>query len=132
MADATLFLSFKKAYNDEIIEAVGDAIDAGYRHFDGALFYANEVEVGQAIQQKIEQRVVEREDLFIVSKVSVYSCLGTGVYCWPSKFIFAIPQLWCTFLSSELVEPSLRKSLKDLQLDYLDLYVMHWPMAFEV
>lgn len=35
-------------------------------------------------------------------------------------------------MSPDLVEPSLRKSLKDLQLDYLDLYVMHWPMAFEV
>lgn len=41
-------------------------------------------------------------------------------------------QLWCTFMSPGLVEPALRKTLKDLQLDYLDLYVMHWPMAFEV
>lgn len=60
---------FTKAYNDEIIRAVGDAIEAGYRHFDGALFYANEVEVGQAIRQKINEKVVTRQELFIVSKV---------------------------------------------------------------
>ncbi|EFX89980.1 hypothetical protein DAPPUDRAFT_300058 [Daphnia pulex] len=95
------------AYNDEIIRAVGDAIEAGYRHFDGASFYANEVEVGRAVRQKIDDAIIDRKDLFIVSK------------------------LWCTFMSPGLVEPALRKTLKDLQLDYLDLYVMHWPMAFE-
>lgn len=58
-----------KAYNEEIIRAVGDAIEAGYRHFDGAFFYANEIEVGKAIREKIEAKVVERKDLFVVSKV---------------------------------------------------------------
>jgi aldehyde reductase len=59
----------KKAYNDEIIRAVGDAIEAGYRHFDGASFYANEVEVGRAIRQKMKDEIVDRKDLFVVSKV---------------------------------------------------------------
>lgn len=58
-----------KAYKDEIIRAVEDAVDVGYRHIDGAFFYANEVEVGKAIRQKMEEKVVERKDLFIVSKV---------------------------------------------------------------
>lgn len=52
------------------------AVEAGYRHFDGAHYYANEAEVGQAIQLQIKARKVERKDLFIVSKVWS-SCIQT-------------------------------------------------------
>uniref|UniRef100_A0A0K8TRW6 Putative aldo/keto reductase family n=1 Tax=Tabanus bromius TaxID=304241 RepID=A0A0K8TRW6_TABBR len=87
--------------------AVGDAIDAGYRHFDTAYFYENEAEVGKAVKNKIKEGVITREDVFIVTK------------------------LWCHFHDPERVEDACRKSLKNFGLDYVDLYLMHWPYGYE-
>lgn len=85
-----------------------DAIDAGYRHIDCAHYYLNEEEVGAGIKAKIDAGVVKREDLFITSK------------------------LWSSFMRPDLVEPTLKESLKNLGLEYLDLYLIHWPCALRV
>ncbi|XP_037367376.1 aldo-keto reductase family 1 member C1-like isoform X1 [Talpa occidentalis] len=84
-------------------EAIKMAIDIGYRHIDSAHLYMNEEEVGRAIQKKIESGTVKREDIFCTSK------------------------LWSTYLRPELVQTGLEMTLKKLQLNYVDLYLIHFP-----
>ncbi|XP_058138451.1 aldo-keto reductase family 1 member C23-like protein isoform X2 [Dasypus novemcinctus] len=88
-------------------EATKLAIDAGFHHIDSAYLYGNEEEVGQAIRSKIADGTVKREDIFYTSK------------------------LWSTFLRPELVRPALERSLKKLQMDYVDLYIIHFPFALK-
>ncbi|XP_031616542.1 1,5-anhydro-D-fructose reductase-like [Contarinia nasturtii] len=86
--------------------AVKDAIDAGYRHIDTAFLYGNEVEVGNAIRSKIEDGVIKREDIFVTTK------------------------LWSTFHEPDQVEKAFQRSFDNLNLDYIDLYLMHYPVAY--
>jgi D-xylose reductase len=86
-------------------ETTVQAIRAGYRHLDCACDYGNEIEVGQGIQNAISAGLCKREDLWITSK------------------------LWNTYHSSEHVQAACRKTLNDLGLEQLDLYLIHFPIA---
>ncbi|XP_060229022.1 aldo-keto reductase family 1 member C1-like isoform X5 [Meriones unguiculatus] len=89
------------------LESTKIAIDTGFRHIDSAYVYPNEKEIGQAIRSKIADGVVRREDIFLTTK------------------------LWCTFHRPELVDIGLERSLKNLQLDYVDLFLIHYPMSIK-
>ncbi|KAI5944028.1 Aldo-keto reductase family 1 member C3 [Manis javanica] len=88
-------------------EATKVAIDVGYRHVDAAYVYQNEEEVGQALREKIADGTVKREDLFYTTK------------------------LWGTFFHPELVQTGLEVSLRRVQLSYVDLYLIHFPVPLK-
>ncbi|KAJ6014370.1 Aldo/keto reductase [Penicillium herquei] len=88
--------------NDEVRDAVKTALEGGYRHIDAAAVYGNEKQVGDGIKAS----GVPRSEIFLTSK------------------------LWNTHHEPEHVEEAVNKSLADLQTDYLDLYLIHWPVAF--
>ena len=96
-----------KIDNAVAANSVRDAIEVGYRHIDSACDYGNEVEAGQGIASAISDGLVTREDLWVTSK------------------------LWNTYHRPEHVRPACEKTLQDLGLDELDLYLMHFPISLE-
>ncbi|KAJ7970217.1 methylecgonone reductase-like [Quillaja saponaria] len=82
-----------------------DAIRVGYRHFDTAAVYGSEIPVGQAIAQALEQGLVKsRNEFFVTTK------------------------LWCSHAHHDLVLPAIKNSLQRLGLEYVDLYLIHFPV----
>ncbi|CAD7083093.1 unnamed protein product [Hermetia illucens] len=102
-----LGLGTYRGKSDEVYNAVKYAIEIGYRHIDTAYYYDNEVEVGKAIREKIDQGLVKREDIYLVTKLA-------SIHHEPS-----------------VVEYGCRTSLESLGLDYIDLYLIHFPVGVD-
>lgn len=99
--------TWKSTEEASLINAIKYSVEeAGYRHIDCAKCYGNEKSVGKALHDILSRGVVKREELWVTSK------------------------LWCTDHHPDHVEAACRQTLADLQLDYLDLYLIHHPTAF--
>jgi len=94
-----------KAAPDGVEAAVKTAIEQGYRHIDCAPIYGNEAAIGRALADCFERGVVDRSQMWITSK------------------------LWNSSHAAAAVPLAIEQTLADLQLDYLDLYLIHWPVA---
>ena len=94
-----------KSEPEDVYRAVRSALEVGYRHIDCAAIYQNEDEVGRALTDGFAAGDAKREDVWITSK------------------------LWNDSHLPEHVQPALETSLRKLRLDYLDLYLIHWPVA---
>jgi alcohol dehydrogenase (NADP+) len=90
----------------KVKRAIKDALEVGFRHIDGAELYGTEDLVGEAMKEAFEEGTVTREELFVTTK------------------------LWNNNHRPERVKPALEGSLRRLQLDYLDAYLIHTPFAF--
>jgi diketogulonate reductase-like aldo/keto reductase len=88
-----------------VTEHVRTAVELGYRHFDCACDYGNEAEVGQGLRAALQAGLCRRDDLWVTSK------------------------LWNTYHARAQVRQAAERSLRDLQLDHLDLYLIHFPIA---
>ena len=96
-----------KSEPGRVYEAVKEAIRLGYRHIDCAPGYGNEAEIGQALSECFKENIVTRDEMWITSK------------------------LWNDAHAPEDVESASNKSLSDLQLSYLDLYLIHWAVVLK-
>lgn len=92
---------------EKLYEAIVEAVKYGYRHIDCAYIYQNEGIVGEAIDHLVKTGVVKREELWVTSK------------------------LWNACHKREQALPAIEGSLKNLRLDYVDMYLIHWPVALK-
>lgn len=109
LADGTTIpsvgLGLWKIERSQAADVTETALKLGYRHLDSACDYGNEAEAGEGIKRALDQGVCRRDELWVTSK------------------------LWNTYHAKEHVRPALERTLADLKLDYLDLYLIHFPIA---
>jgi diketogulonate reductase-like aldo/keto reductase len=92
----------------QVYQATKDALQAGYRHIDTAWIYGIEDQVGRAIRECVEEGLFKREELFVTTK------------------------LWLSYFGKDHVKVGIKESLEKLGLDYVDLFLIHWPCAVKL
>lgn len=100
-------LGLWKIQQAQTADIVERAIEIGYRHIDAACDYGNEIQAGEGIQRALQRGLCDRQQLWITSK------------------------LWNTYHRPEHVRPAIERTLRDLKLDYLDLYLIHFPISLK-
>ncbi|XP_054153390.1 1,5-anhydro-D-fructose reductase-like [Oppia nitens] len=90
-----------------MVEMIKNAVNSGYRHIDTAFIYNNEYEIGIALSELIDKKTINREDIFITTKI------------------------WNTYHSYNRVREAVSESLTNLNVDYLDLVLINWPMGYK-
>lgn len=84
-----------------------EALNIGYRHIDTAYLYRNESIIGEILREKFENKTIKREEIFLVTK------------------------LWNIYHEPKMVKYACKKQMEDLQVDYIDLYLMHSPIGYK-
>jgi diketogulonate reductase-like aldo/keto reductase len=101
-----LALGTYKISHEEMNDVIETVIKVGYRHLDCAWIYGNEKQIGESLSNQFKKGEIKRSDIFLTSK------------------------LWCSFFKSERVRQQCLITINDLQCQYLDLFLIHWPFAF--
>lgn len=96
-----------KADPETVVNVVKESIKCGYRSLDCACDYGNETDVGKGIKEGLKETNLKRSDIFVASK------------------------LWNTYHHPDNVKPALQKTLSDLDLEYLDLFMIHFPVSIK-
>ncbi|XP_060080910.1 aldo-keto reductase family 1 member C23-like [Ylistrum balloti] len=100
-------LGTSRISKDNVEVCINRALEMGYRHIDTAAYYGNEIAIGKALQEHMESTDLGREDVFIATK------------------------LFQTFMTGHAVEPALDESLRRLRLDYVDMFLVHFPCSMK-
>ena len=93
--------------NEEMKSILSKVLQVGYRHLDCAWIYQNEISIGEILKKKFDDEHLTRSDLFLTSK------------------------LWCSFHRPNRVRQQCLMTIEQLQCQYLDLFLIHWPFAFQ-
>ena len=124
-----------KSKPGQVESAVKKALEIGYRHIDCAHVYGNEKEVGEALRYGLETLKVgilnQNYVIFKSNKHLKKNLIYLVQFQIPREELFITSKLWNTFHQPEDVEPACRTTLANLGLDYLDLYLIHWPTGLK-
>ncbi len=122
--------TYKEDKEEVLINAIKAAIKTGVRHFDCAYIYFNEWHIGKGKKNLL---ILSESDFSVYGKkIAIRDSIDESNGTLKREDFFITGKLWNTCHSKESVLPSIEACLKRFGFDYLDLYLIHWPMGFQV